>query len=322
MKSFWKEAIFVLFILLAASAGYTQVTATAKLDTNAMTIGDQVHLDLKLSLPAGYQFSWPALGDTVVKDMEILSRSKIDTVVSPDKKSFTVTQRLRLTSFDSGEYKIPPVQFLYRHLPDTSIRIAESPQLMLVVHTVKVDTTRAIKPVKEPMNIPYTFMELLPWILAGVGVILLVIAILYYLWKKKKKQPVFQLRPKVRLKPEEMALMEIENLRVKKLWQNGRIKEYHTELTEILRKYIEESMNIMALEKTSAEIIFDLKKQGKIQQQIMEKLEEVLTTADMVKFAKAQPLPDEHEQSMQYSIDFVKETTPVAGTETKSQTEI
>ncbi len=315
----WAIWLFTLIIMVFPFTGFSQsITATARLDTNVMMIGDQVNLDLKLSLPAGYQFSWPSLSDTLVKNLDILSRSKIDTTFSKDRKNFTITQRLRLTSFDSGQYMIPGFRFLYRHLPDTAVKTAESPEIALMVHTVKVDTTRAIKPIKGPMKIPMSFRELLPWILAATGVLLILMAIAYYLWRKKKQQPVFHLKTRVKLKPGEVALMELEKLRVKKLWQNNRFKEYHTELTEILRKYIEERLTIMALEKTSAEILFDLRQSGNLSPKTLNNLEEVLTTADMVKFAKAEPLPDEHEQSMQYAIAFVKDTTVVESTDKTS----
>ena len=110
--------------------------------------------------------------------------------------------------------------------------------LLLAVHTVKVDTTQAIKPIKGPLNVPITFKEVLPFILATLIVIGMIISLVWYLKKRKKQEPVFRLKPRVVLQPHEKALQELEKLRVKKLWQEGKIKEYHSELTEILRKYI------------------------------------------------------------------------------------
>ena len=80
---------------------------------------------------------------------------------------------------------------------------------------------------------------MLPWILLGLGAILLILFIAWYIVKRKKQQPILQFKPKIVLLPHETALQELEKLRIKKLWQSGKIKEYHSELTEILRKYIE-----------------------------------------------------------------------------------
>lgn len=304
--------ILLLVLLLTGSKMYSQeVTADAKADTNAMLIGDQVNLTLRLVMPSGYQYSWPEIADTLVKDLPVLSRSSIDTVLSKDKKTLTLTQKIRFTSFDSGYYTLPPLTFLYRHLPDTTVRMINTEPLNLLVHTIPVDTTRAIKPIKGPMSIPLGFREILPWLLAGLAVLLLIAAGIYYFWRRKQQKPVFQIRPKVKLKPEEQAFIDLENLRAQKLWQNNRIKDYHSQLTEILRRYIESQFNVMALEKTSAEILFELKKASYILDSTYHKLEEILILADMVKFAKAQPMPDEHERSMELAIEFVHETTPV-----------
>jgi hypothetical protein len=168
------------------------------------------------------------------------------------------------------------------------------------------------------MSIPLSFREMLPWILAGIAVLLIIGGIIYYLWRRKQQKPVFQLRPKVKLKPWENALIELEKLRVKKLWQGGKVKDYHSELTEILRRYIEERYMIMALEKTSAEILFDIRAKALMPEGTVLMLEEILTMADMVKFAKMQPLPDENERSIQLAVNFINLTTP-AETEDKPQ---
>jgi len=87
-------------------------------------------------------------------------------------------------------------------------------------------------------------------ILALLG-ILIVIAVIYYLRKRKKAEPVFQIRLKPQLLPHEIALSELEKLRLRKLWQEGRVKEYHSELTDILRRYFEKRFSIMAMEMTA-----------------------------------------------------------------------
>jgi hypothetical protein len=176
---------------------------------------------------------------------------------------------------------------------------------------VKVDTTQAIKPIIGPLKVPITFREMLPWILAALAVLLLIAGLIWYLNKRRKKQPVFVLKPKVVLSPKEAALREIEKLRMKKLWQAGRVKEYHSELTEILRKYIEGRFQVPALEQTSSEISESLSNQAGCPKQALDRLSHLLVLADMVKFAKVQPLPAENEKSLSEGIEFVHETTPV-----------
>jgi hypothetical protein len=132
--------------------------------------------------------------------------------------------------------------------------------------------------------------------------------LVYYLIRRRKGEPIFVLRPSVKYQPHERALMDLEKLRVKKLWQAGKTKEYHTELTDILRRYIEDRFHLMAMESTSGEILEDIEKHNGIRKESRETLRKVLTVADLVKFAKFAPLPQDHEMSMDAAVEFINTT--------------
>jgi len=293
-----------------------QVSVSAKLDTNAMLIGDHVGITLKYNGPAKSQVLWPFLPDTILSNITVIGRGKVDTTYAADKKSVTYTQQLNITCYDSGFYTIPSIPFNYRILPDTTRQVVSTTMLLLAVHTVKVDTTQAIKPIIGPLKVPITFREMLPWILLALAVIILIISGVWYWKKRRKKEPVFTLKPKVVMPPYERALHELEKLRVKKLWQNGKVKEYHSELTEILRQYIEERFQVPALEQTSAEIFTSLAGHTDCPRDILDKLMHLLVLADMVKFAKAQPLPTENDASFSDGVEFVRST--IKGMEVKN----
>jgi hypothetical protein len=306
-----KNKYFVLIILLfgIVSSTYPQsFSAKAKLDTNAMLIGDQVKLELRFSFPEKTLIRWPLIGDTIINGIQVTDRSKIDTSFSQDKKTVTISQVLRITSFDSGFYMIPPLRFYYRLPPDTAIKFAQTETLLLKVHTLAVDTTKAIKPIKGPIKVPLTFREILPYLLIGILIILIILGLIYYFKKRKKAEPIFQIRLKADLPPHEIALSELEKLRIRKLWQEGRIKEYHSDLTDIIRNYIERRYGIMAMEMTSLEILGAIKTTDHLPGEIMDKLNYILTLADLVKFAKMQPLPTENDMSMDNAVRFVRET--------------
>jgi hypothetical protein len=307
-KNIYLLSLF-LYLSIASVAQSQNVSVVAKLDTTAMLIGDQVRLDLQLSFPDKTLIRWPVIGDTIISGIQTTDRSRIDTTYSKDKKTVTVHQALRLTSFDSGFYLIPPIRFYYRQPPDTTIKMAQTETLLLKVHSMVVDTTKAIKPIKGPLKVPLTFREILPYLLGGIIILLIILAIIYYLRKRKKSEPVFQIRPKIEIPPHEIALTAIEKLKGKKLWQQGKIKEYHSELTDIIRNYIELRFGIMALEMTSMEILGSLKSRDHVRAETMEKLNFLLTLADLVKFAKMQPLPAENEISIDNAVYFVHETT-------------
>jgi len=300
--------IFVFFTLL--HAGYSQdVVVSAELDTNAMLIGDHVGLILKYTGPAKSQVLWPFIPDSILSSITVIGRGRIDTSYSTDKKLVTYSQQLNITCYDSGFYTIPSIPFKYRIMPDTSSIMATTTMMLLAVHTVKVDTTQAIKPIIGPLKVPISFREMLPWILAALAVILLIIGGIWYYKKRRRNEPVFRLKPKVVLLPHETALQELEKLRVKKLWQAGRVKEYHSELTEILRKYIEERFKVPALEQTTAEITGSLTNNATCPDPAVARLDGLLVLADMVKFAKVNPLAVENEKSFNEGIEFIHETT-------------
>jgi len=301
--------LLFLFSVVGYQGPAQSLIAIAKLDTNAMLIGDQVKLDITFSYPLNTMVSWPSIPDTILQTIQVINRSKIDTSVSADKKTVTLHQNFLITSFDSGFYAIPPIRVFYRELPDTTIRFAQTETLLLSVHTLAVDTTKVFKPIKGPLSVPLTFREILPWLLLALLGILIVLAILYYLKKRKKAEPVFKIRTETRLLPHEIALSELEKLRLKKLWQGGRTKEYHSELTDILRTYLENRFSIMALEMTSHDIIDSLRTQKDINNDSIGKLNHILSMADLVKFAKMQPLPVENDLSMENAVAFVNDTT-------------
>ena len=301
--------IGIILILLLGKPTHSQdIRVTARLDTGAMLIGDHVGLKLQFNGPAGIQVIWPSFNDTILGNIIIIGRSKVDSSFSKDRKSLTLTQELNLTCFDSGFYTIPQVSFRYRLLPDTAIKTASTGLSLLMVHTVKVDTTNVIKPIKGPLKVPITFLEVLPYMLIALAVIALVVVLIWYVKKRKKHEPLIQIRQKVKLQPHEKALQDLEKLRIKKLWQEGHVKEYHSELTDILRTYIEEGFGIPAMESTTYEIVDKLRQNNALAKPVVEKVDQILQKADMVKFAKLIPLPQDNENALTEGIDFVHQT--------------
>lgn len=301
--------ILVLTVFLSVDLKAQQINASVSLDTTAMLIGDHVGMTLKISAPANANVFWPAIPDTILGNIVVIGRGEIDTLLSADKKQMTLTQPLRLTCFDSGFYTIPPIPFRYRVPPDTTLLEVSSALAMISVHTVAVDTTKAIKPIFGPVKVPVTFREILPWLLGGLAAILVIALIVWYLIRRKKNKPLLTFVPKAILSPHEKALQQLELLKTKKLWQSGKFKDYHTELTDILRVYIEEKFKVTAMEQTTSEILESLQGHPEFPASSRPRLQSILVQADLVKFAKAIPVATENEVSMTEAITFVRETS-------------
>ncbi len=294
--------IFWNLLLLA------QTEATMKLDTNAILVGDQTGLEIRFNCPSDYEVKWPVFADTLTKEIEVVKKSKKESIPSKDQSGTLYQQRLTITSFDSGYYAIPPISIQYRKPGDSAWYTAETEPELLGVNTVPVNLQGEIKDIKPPEHAPFTFREALPYILVVLGAGLITFFVIWYLRKRKKEEPIFRVAPKPQLPPHQQALDALQELRLKKLWQNGHIKEYHTELTDIIRDYLHLKFGIQAQEYTSDEIMEAVHKTA-ANEQVKNKLRQTLLLADMVKFAKMQPLPVEHDASLNNAVDFVKETT-------------
>ncbi len=306
MRNF-KKYIFVVLILISATAWSQKVVTWAKLDTTAMTIGDQVNLDLGIKVPENYIVKWPQITDTLNSHFEVVNRSKIDTTLENGKIS--MNRRFTITSFDSGYFELPEFTFKFKSPNDTTVYDTKTESMFIQVNVPEVDTTKPFKTIKEPVAEPYTFAEIWPWIAGGLALLLAVTFLIYYLVQRKKNKPLFAHKPKPLPPPDVEALEKLENLRLAKLWQNGKIKEYYSQMTDIMRRYLERRFGFDAPEMTSDEIIDELKNL-KVNSEALEKLKGAFSLADLVKFAKAQPTPLENDLSLNHCIDFVNETKP------------
>jgi hypothetical protein len=312
----YRIIFILLFIILPVAGVFSQtVVVKASLDTNKIIIGDQVLLKLKATYPAGTSLAWPILSDSLNENIEIIKKSAIDTL-SKSAKEMTLGQSLTITSFDSGSFYIPQISFKYKKTGDTSYLEALTDSLQFNINTVAVDTTLAIKDIKGPLSVPLTFMEVLPYIIGIILIAAIVWLVIYYLRKRKRGESLIDFS-KPKLPPHEIALSALSELRNKKLWQNNFVKLYYTELTEIIRTYMEGRFGVFAMEMTTDEIMDSLTSHN-IQGGLKNKLRQTLVLADLVKFAKSNPLPNEHDQCLDIAFEFVNQTKSAEVPEVKN----
>jgi len=307
-----KASIKILMVLLLSFGNQMMAQnaeAYTKLDTNAIMIGDQIGMELGISLPIGFTTIWPTINDTITGNIEVIAKSGIDTLFDNDQ--MILSQQLKITSFDSGYFEIPRLSFFFGKDGDSLQYLSETSNLYLQVFTPEVDTSQAFKVIKAPYSEPYTFMEVFPWVLGGLLIIAVIIFVIWYLIRRKKNKPLFKIKPKPLRPPQDIALEKLEELRLAKVWQQGMLKSYHSQLTDIAREYLHRRFNFDAPEMTSDEIISELKNQ-KVNSEVLNKLNAAFTLSDLVKFAKAQPTALENDLSHSHCIDFVNETAMVA----------
>ena len=308
MKKFILKYLLSLsaFIISASMALQAQqAEAMSTLDKGVIRIGEQSVLTLSVKAPKGLLVNWPLIGDTIMKEIEILDKSAIDTVADGEYNNYV--QKLTITSFDSGYYAIPPFVFHIKTHDGTDM--VETEALLYEVHTVTVDTTANIKNIKSLAKMPVVFREIVPYL---VGVVLLAALTLgaIYLTKqlRKKKKVVDIIIPKVKISPYKYAIEEFNKLIESKLWQKGEIKEYYFRITEILREYVGGEFDIDAPEMLTYEVVAALQHSGKVESGNIEKIKNMMELSDMVKFAKYIPEESHHETIIHDAIDFVNDT--------------
>jgi len=317
--SFKSMIIIMLFILYGLHISAQNVEAYAKLDSTSIMIGDQIGLELGITVPESFAVSLPFFQDTITTNIEIIRKEPLDTTIIDE--GILIKQLYTITSFDSGYFKLPDFEFLFHHEDDTVLYRTSASTLYLMVNTPVVDTSQPFKVIKGPVSEPYTFAEIFPWVLLGLIIIGLVVFLIWYIRKRKNNQAVFVRKPKPMLPPHLLAIQKLEELILAKVWQQGKLKVYYTELTDIVREYFDGRFDIDAMEMTSDEIIEALN--GKqINNEAIGKIKSVLDLADLVKFAKAQPTPLENDLSLNHCLDVVNETTPVITAEPNLRKEV
>ncbi len=312
-------AIFIFMIqLVPPNASAQLISVKSELESDSLMIGDQVVYTIHVEAAENVELQFPVLRDTLSKNIEVLYSISSDTSTTDGLR--VVEHNYMITSFEPGFQLVPaqPVIFSTGDILDTALSMPH----MLQVFEPVVDTTQLIKPIKPPINTPLTFGEVLPWVALGILGVLLVTLILILLrrYRQHKKHPEL-----VSLKPLEpahvIAFRELDRLKAEKIWEKGEVKSYYTRLTEITRHYIERQFGIPAMESTTDEILQSFRKSSADDSLLDEMLKELLELADLVKFAKEDPLPLDNQSNLNNAYLFVQKTYPLFHKEDNEQIE-
>ncbi|MBK8502026.1 MAG: hypothetical protein IPL46_07360 [Saprospiraceae bacterium] len=285
----------IVFVVISWQVSLGQVTFTCSVDSNQMLIGDQrlLHLNVKGKVdfvPDTISFiAWQKLG------IETLSKQTWQ-----NEGSDGYHQMVKIAAFDTGYLRLPPLILPFQS--DQVTDTAYSNDLVLEVSGITIDST-GLAPIKPILREPFTFRDAMPYVIA----LLLGLFIIGLIFLHKKKATPAPVIVEVLIPPDEIALADLQKLRTKKLWQAGKIKDYQSELTHIVRAYIEARYHIPALESTTSEILeFTLLKE--LDKSLHQDLNQILNIADLIKFAKARPDIGIHEEFMQKAESFVHAT--------------
>ncbi len=291
---------FPLTVLCLFSVAVMVGQADIYVDKTRIRIGDQVRatIDLLSDLNGTWvnrEHIWP----DSMKGIEVVSGPE-ESKEQPGKMIAIWT----LAFFDTGYVRIPKLPVLVQH--QGRVDTFYTQDIPIQVLAVEPDSSGllAIKDIyAQPFSITF-YKKYIPHLLGA----LLLAAGLWYWWKKRKKAPPSAPPGPPPPQPHEWALAALDQLAAQRLWQAGEVKEHYSRLTAILREYLERRFNIHALEQTSEEIIGQLKSL-QLTTPLLQDTEELLSVADLIKFAKADPGIDLHAATVERVRAFVKETT-------------
>lgn len=303
--SFNRVIAILAVALFVVSPLRAQVTVTARLDSVQFYVGEQDGLELQVSMPAGGNLQLPVLkkGMELMPNIEIVEMDAPDTVLMNDGNQWQITQRYVITAWDSSLYYLPPMKVMVDSVA------YESKSLAFKVYTLDVDTLNAevFFPPRDIQELPFSWGDWRLVVFGTLGILLLIGLIIGMAILIRMGKPIFRLvRRKKKLPPHQVAITEIERIKLQRTWAQEDSKEYYTLLTDALRTYIQDRYGFSAMEMTSAEIIERLTAEG--DEKSLEELREIFRTADLVKFAKWSTRVNENDANLVAALQYVNET--------------
>ncbi len=277
-----KKQLYLLLLLLSTAVFAQQKQVVTSIDTTKNKIGAEFKLSIKTTVDTSSKVIFPKLKNFGA--LEVIQSYPVDTLKMDGR--YELIKKYGLTQFDSGRYVIPSIRIFINSKPFLT------DSLLVEVANVQVDTLKQkmfdikdIAPADNSIGNWWKYV-LIVLLILGIG------ALIYWFIKKRQER---KLQQEIYKTPIEKATSLLDTLEKKELWQKGEVKAYYSELTDIARNYIEEAIEIPAMESTTSELIQGLraasvKKKMTLSQEIFENLERVLKQADLVKFAKSKPL--------------------------------
>jgi len=307
--SFWSQVLVLMLVTLGL-----QAQVSSEVDTTQIVIGEQIRFQIAVETDSTNLVVFPE-GQTFMP-LELVESLEVDSIRKAEK--IRLLKTYLLTQFDSGSYTLPRQKVLIQEQP------FYTDSVLVAVAGVAVDTTKQglydIKPLIETDKSSGDFWKVLLIILSLLA--LAALAIYWFVWRKK---PLTEEEEIALMAPYDQAKYALNKLEESKYLINSEIKEFYSELTFIIRKYLDEKVYDRSMESTTDELIarLQLLKEGNqipLKKDTIKNIESILKRADLVKFAKSEPdiaLAEMDKATVAKEIDEVKEVLPEPSEEEK-----
>jgi hypothetical protein len=295
--------IAAIVFLACAAANAQDVQVSLKLDSTNILIGGWIPARMEVKAPGNFKVIIPK-SSTDFDHAELVSGTP--ETVEQQGGAKKIVKPYTLTSFDTGAVDIS-VRVKYYKPGDTTAYFAASNTQRVNVRMVRIDTTKSFRDIKDVLHVSLTIWDYLLYL----SVILAVAAAGWYgyKWYKKRPEPEPEVEPVPEVPADVVALEKLRSLEQEHRWEQGDHKGFQSELTGIVREYIEHGFGVPALEQITTEIVSGVALLG-FDPEIIVRLEQALRIADMTKFARYVPSPPEHHIALKIAYEFIERTRP------------
>ncbi|MBU1078753.1 MAG: BatD family protein [Spirochaetes bacterium] len=300
-----KKIIFILILhIILINTLFAQISLKTGVNRSTFNIGDLIVYTISLTYEKDLQIILPPpgkeLGQFDIKDYNISDRE------TKEKNKKIKTIEYSITTYFLGEFEIPSIQIQYKDKKNNSGIIQTEPLLVKVIPVKRLPTDKDdIRDLKSPL-----YVKTYIWLYILIGIILLAICGGAYWYYKKYIKKEIKVIPeeKVAIQPEDIeALQAIKELQKKDYIRKNQIKEYFFELSEIIRKYLSRRYKIRTLERTSFEIMTDMKKILN-NKDLLKSFDQFFQLSDLVKFAKYKASANQIKGGTQVAINLINKT--------------
>lgn len=253
------------------------ISARARVIPAQTTVGSELKLIVQAEFPKGLSLE-PFTKDKInVSPFELRSIDKPIVTQKDDKILQTVI--LRLAIYELGDFEVPAIPVTIWNIQGKSITSKTSAWPIKIVSVgKKKEDTGDIRPIKGPMGFDLSYWRN---VVLGLAVVALSGLLIFLVIRRRRKQSQ-DLESK--LPPEKRAELELHRLEEKRYITDNLPKEHYTEISNILRRYLERRYQVDVMELTTPETVASIREKI-YSPELVAEIREILQTSDLVKFA-------------------------------------
>ena len=290
-----KFKIFIVYFFIAAILIHAQIPVS-KISTDYIKFGEPIVLKITVKTGQKDTIIFPTITDTLSEKFEVL-RQKKDTLSK--NNSIFINDSIIFSAYEEGTFSVPPQRILVnsKEYFTPSYKVTVAP---VVTDSVKTPLFDIKSIVQIPKNVWDYIQPYLGYVL--ILLVILVCVIIYFIRRKKKKSETYKSEPDV------LAIKRLKKLKKSNYIAKDLYKKYYSELTSIIKEYMEARWNFPATKLLSDDLLEYLKKEKWLDENEIENLSGIFKTSDLAKFAKYKSTPEETKLHMEKAINFINLT--------------